>query len=98
LSAFFGVACGADAPLFFSPNQRYPTWEVWLLSARIVGLGFPTARRFSKRSRRKIFALHVDDNGGGFDKIIHYLEKKRELEALESELKKQEGFKVESED
>ena len=34
----------------------------------------------------------------GFDKIIHYLEKKRELEALENELKQQEGFKIESED
>ena len=62
------------------------------------GTRFPYGEEILKEIRTQNFCPACTQQWKGFDKIIRYLEKKRELEALESELKQQEGFKVESED
>ncbi len=62
------------------------------------GTKFPYSEKIFKEIKAQNFCPACRQQWRGFDKIIHYLEKKRELEALESELEKQEGFKVESED
>ncbi|MCK5552485.1 MAG: hypothetical protein KAJ09_05010 [Deltaproteobacteria bacterium] len=62
------------------------------------GTGFPYGEKIFKEIKAQNFCPACTHQWTGFDKIIHYLEKKRELEALENELKQQEGFKIESED
>ena len=61
------------------------------------GTRFPCSEKIFKEVEAQDFCPACRQQWVGFDKIVHYLDRKRELEALESELQKQEGFKVELE-
>ncbi|UCD70855.1 MAG: hypothetical protein JSW70_07580 [Syntrophobacterales bacterium] len=59
---------------------------------------FPYSEKIFKEIDAQNFCPACRQQWTGFDKIAHYLDKKREITALERELEKQEGFEIESED
>ena len=59
---------------------------------------FPHSEKIFKEIEAQNFCPACRQQWSGFNRIIHYLEKKRELKDLERELEEQEGFKVEFED
>lgn len=62
------------------------------------GARFPHSEKIFKEVEAQNFCPACRQQWKGFGSIVHYLDKKRELEALERELEKQEGFRVEFED
>ena len=62
------------------------------------GTRFPYSEVIFKEIEAQNFCPACRQQWRGFDKIVSYLDKKRELKDLEIELEKQEGFKVEFED
>ena len=62
------------------------------------GARFPYSEVIFKEIEAQNFCPACRQQWRGFHKIVHYLDRKRELEALENELEKQEGFNVEFED
>ncbi len=62
------------------------------------GTRFPYSEKIFKEIEEQNFCPACRQQWRGFDKIVHYLDKRRELKALERELEKQGGFKVEFED
>jgi hypothetical protein len=63
----------------------------------IAAPGFHTVKGFPRRPRRKVFPP-CSQQWKGFGNIVHYLDKKRELEALDGKLERGEGFMVEFKD
>jgi transcription initiation factor IIE alpha subunit len=85
------------------PPSLFPWPEAPSMGGLIVICGncetrFPYSEKIFKEIEAQNFCPACRQQLRGFNKIIHYLEKKRELKALERELEEQEGFKVESED
>ena len=62
------------------------------------GARFPYSEKIFKEVEAQNFCPACRQQWKGFGTIAHYVDKKRELEALEKELEKQEGFRVEFED
>ena len=94
---FRGVV-GADAP-----SSLLPWPEVFKMGGLVVicgncGARFPYSEKIFKEVEAQNFCPACRQQWRGFGTIVHYLDKKRELEALERELEKKEGFKVEFDD
>ncbi len=88
---------GADAP-FFLPWPEVSDMAGLAVICGNCGARFPYSEKIFKEIEAQNFCPACRQQWRGFDKIAHYLDKKRELEALESELERQEGFTVEFED
>ncbi len=61
------------------------------------GTRFPYSEAMFKEIEAQNFCPACRQQWRGFDKIVSYLDKRRELKDLEIEMKKLEGFKVEFE-
>lgn len=86
---------GGQMPPLFLPWRKVSDMADLAVICGNCGARFRYSERIFKEIEAQNFCPACRQQWGGFDKIAQYLDKRRELKALESELESQEGFTVE---